>query len=81
MEGEIFANHWQVMGWLRERGFRVNPDVRTADTLEELVTVCRDWETRRADLDYDIDGVVIKVDSRPMQVALGTVGRDPRTSR
>ncbi len=78
VEGDLFATQWQVLGWLRERGFRVNPDVRTADTLEELVTVCRDWETRRADLDYDIDGVVIKVDSRPMQVALGTVGRDPR---
>ncbi len=78
VEGDPFASQSQVLAWLRDRGFRVNPDVRTATTLDELTEDCRGWEERRADLDYDIDGVVIKLDNRRMQAALGAVGRDPR---
>lgn len=78
VEGDPFHSQWEVLGWLRARGFRVNPDVRMAETLGELEEACRDWEARRAELDYDIDGVVIKVDDRRMQVALGAAGRDPR---
>jgi DNA ligase (NAD+) len=76
--GDPFSDQWQVLEWLRLRGFRVNPDVRLAYGLEEMVQVCRSWEERRSELDYDIDGVVIKVDDRRMQAALGSVGRDPR---
>lgn len=78
VEGDPFTSQSQVLAWLRDRGFRVNPDVRTATTLDELVEVCRRWEERRADLDYDIDGVVVKLDGRRMQADLGSVGRDPR---
>ena len=76
--GDPFTSQSQVLAWLRDRGFRVNPDVCTATTLDELSETCKRWEERRADLDYDIDGVVIKLDDRRMQAALGSVGRDPR---
>ena len=76
--GYPFTSQSQVLAWLRDRGFRVNPDVCTATTLDELSETCKRWEERRADLDYDIDGVVIKLDDRRMQAALGSVGRDPR---
>ena len=57
---------------------RVNPDTRVAATVEEIVTGCWEWQERRDWLDYDIDGVVIKLDDRRLQAALGAVGRDPR---
>ena len=76
--GDPFTTQWDVLEWLREHGFRVNPDVRRAGSLDEIVEGCRDWERRRAELDYDIDGVVVKLDERRLQAALGSVGRDPR---
>jgi DNA ligase (NAD+) len=76
--GDPFSTQWEVLGWLREHGFRVNPDARRVGSLEEVVEGCRDWERRRAELDYDIDGVVVKLDARRLQAALGSVGRDPR---
>jgi DNA ligase (NAD+) len=78
VEGARFATHQKVLDWLRRAGFRVNPDARMAENLEEIVEGCRAWQERREDLDYDIDGVVIKLDDRGLQVALGAVGRDPR---
>ncbi|MHB8870398.1 MAG: NAD-dependent DNA ligase LigA [Thermoleophilia bacterium] len=75
---DFLPGQWEVLSWLRARGFRVNPDVRVARDLAEIVAACRDWERRRADLDYDIDGVVVKVDDRAIQQALGAAGRDPR---
>ncbi len=78
MEGLEFSGHYEVLEWLRRAGFRVNPDVRVAATADDIVTGCRDWQERREQLDYDIDGVVVKLDDRRLQAALGAVGRDPR---
>jgi DNA ligase (NAD+) len=77
-EGVEFPGHHDVLEWLGEAGFRVNPDVRLGSTLEEIITGCSDWQERRDQLDYDIDGVVVKLDDRRLQAALGAVGRDPR---
>jgi len=77
-DDERFPRHSVTLGWLRSAGFRVNPDIRIAHTLQEIVDGCRWWQDRRAELDYDIDGVVIKLDSRSLQRTLGSVGRDPR---
>lgn len=76
--GRDFATHHEVLEWLRAAGFLVNPHVRMAATVEEIVAGCREWQERRELLDYDIDGVVIKLDDRRLQAALGAVGRDPR---
>lgn len=73
-----FSSQWQVLEWLRGRGFRVNPDVKKVAGLDEILEACRDWEGRRGSLGYDIDGVVIKIDDRAIQQALGSAGRDPR---
>ncbi len=77
-EGVEFTGHRDVLEWLRRAGFRVNPDVRVVSTLDEIIAGCSDWQERRNQLDYDIDGVVIKLDDRRLQAALGAVGRDPR---
>jgi DNA ligase (NAD+) len=77
-EGIEFESHFESLEWLRAHGFKVSPDVERHDDLESLVAACRAWEERRDRLDYEIDGVVVKVDHLPMQRALGVVGREPR---
>jgi len=77
-DGRSVASHWDVLTWLREQGFRVHPDVCRHATVDEVAARCAQWEARRAELPFDIDGVVVKVDSFDLQEALGAVAHDPR---
>jgi DNA ligase (NAD+) len=77
-DGVSFASHWEALSWLREHGFRVNGDVQKLSTEDEVVAQCKAWEQRRGQLDFEIDGVVVKVDDFALQRRLGVVGRDPR---
>ncbi|HEY5427461.1 MAG TPA: NAD-dependent DNA ligase LigA, partial [Candidatus Tumulicola sp.] len=63
---------------LEALGLPVNPNIRRATGIDDVMAFCREWETRRDELDYEIDGVVIKVDDLAAQERLGTVARDPR---
>lgn len=72
------GSHSAAMAWLADVGFRTSPEHRVHDTIGEVFERCRDWERRRPTLDYDIDGVVVKVDDVDVQEELGIVGRDPR---
>jgi DNA ligase (NAD+) len=78
LEGLEFSGHHDALFWLRSAGFRVNPDIRVVEDIDEIVSACLTWQERRSDLDYDIDGVVVKLDDRRLQMRLGAVGRDPR---
>jgi DNA ligase (NAD+) len=77
-EGLRLESHWEALAWLREHGFRVNGDVRRLDSEDEVVAQCLAWQDRRRALDFEIDGVVVKVDDFELQRRLGVVGRDPR---
>jgi DNA ligase (NAD+) len=77
-DGLDFATHSEEVEWLGERGFKVNPDTEHHDGIEGVVERCRWWEERRERLDYEIDGVVVKVDERALWRELGVVGREPR---
>ena len=77
-DGLELADHHSALEWLRAQGFRVHPDIVVVDTIDEAAAACARWEQRRPDLDYDIDGAVVKVDSYLLQRALGTVAHDPR---
>ena len=59
-------------------GFKVNPGIVTVDGIDEVAAACRRWEERRGELDYDIDGAVVKVDAFAVQRELGSVAHDPR---
>ncbi len=80
VEGLSFElkRHSQALEWLREHRFRVNPDIQVLDSEEEVIEQCLDWQRRRGELDFEIDGVVVKVDDLQLQRRLGSVGRDPR---
>jgi len=77
-EGLDLATHTDEVEWLRERGFKVNPDTERHEEIDEVVERCRWWEGRRDELDYEIDGVVVKVNERGFWRELGVVGREPR---
>ena len=72
------ATHSEEVEWLAARGFKVNSDTARHPGIESVVKRCRWWEERRDTLDYEIDGVVVKVDERALWRELGVVGREPR---
>ena len=78
VDGLEFDTHHEWLDWLRDRGFRVNQDVEVHDTVDEVVAACEAWLERRDRLDFEIDGVVVKVDDLDLQRQLGVVGREPR---
>jgi DNA ligase (NAD+) len=73
-----FETHWEALEWLREHGFRVNRDIQRLRSEDEVISQCLRWQERRGELDFEIDGVVIKVSDLQLQRRLGSVGRDPR---
>jgi DNA ligase (NAD+) len=73
--------HWEALEWLREHGFRTNPFSERHDSIESVAEVCRVWETKRIELDYEIDGIVIKVDSYDQQRRLSELHGRPRWAR
>ena len=76
--GLDLATHSEEVEWLAERGFKVNPDTAHHAGVDSVVKRCRWWEERRDELDYEIDGVVVKIDERALWRELGVVGREPR---
>jgi DNA ligase (NAD+) len=72
------TSHSESLEWLRDRGFKVNEDVSILHGIDEVAERCRWWEDRREALDFEIDGVVVKVDDRGLQRELGVAGREPR---
>ena len=72
------STHWEILQWLSRLGFRTNPNIRLVPDIEAAVAFCDEWDSKRPQLDYPIDGIVVKVNSLLMQQHLGTVGRDPR---
>jgi DNA ligase (NAD+) len=81
VRGDAPREQWEALAWLRERGFRTNPDAQRLQSIDEVAAACEAWESRRADLGYEIDGIVIKVDSFDQQARLGSLHERPRFAR
>jgi DNA ligase (NAD+) len=80
-EGVALESHWQTLQWLKGHGFPINPFAERLDSIDAVAKACRDWERRRAELDYEIDGIVIKVDDYDQQRRLGALHQRPRWAR
>jgi DNA ligase (NAD+) len=81
LDGIEFETQWDALLWLREHGFRTNPFAERHESIEDVARVCAEWERKRIELDYEIDGIVIKVDSLDQQLRLGALHGRPRWSR
>jgi DNA ligase (NAD+) len=77
-EGLDHQRHSESIAWLRDHGFKVNEEVELHRDVASVLETCHRWEDRRDQLDYEIDGVVVKIDDYGVQQALGVVGREPR---
>ncbi|MDE3057674.1 MAG: NAD-dependent DNA ligase LigA [Bacteroidota bacterium] len=71
-------SHHENLSLLKKAGFVVNEHIRLCNTLNDVIKYCEEWAERREDLPYDIDGVVVKVDSLRQQEILGAVAKSPR---
>ena len=78
VSGPVGETHWDLLGRLSDWGFVTNPLNRLCRTAEDVLAFYHDIETRRADLPYDIDGVVYKVNRFDFQSRMGQVSRSPR---
>jgi DNA ligase (NAD+) len=77
-KGITFESHWEALEWLRAHRFPVHPDIERLTDEAAVIARCEEWERRRGSLDFEIDGVVVKVSQYALQRRLGVVGRDPR---
>jgi len=73
-----YESHWESLAELEKMGLKVNPHKKKCAGIEELLEFCKEWESKRDGLPYEIDGVVAKVDSIPQQQALGWTAKAPR---
>ena len=80
-EGVELRTHWETLEWLKEHGFPINPFAERLGSVEAVALACREWERKRAKLDYEIDGIVIKVDDYDQQRRLGALHSRPRWAR
>ncbi len=80
-EGLPTEGHWEALQWLRVRGFRTSPLAERHESIDSVAEVCRVWETKRLELDYEIDGIVVKVDSFDQQERLSALHGRPRWAR
>jgi DNA ligase (NAD+) len=75
---KLFATHWQSLEWLVGAGFKVSGARCRCASIEEVIAFCAEWERRRDELGYEIDGVVVKVNSTALQDELGSTSKAPR---
>lgn len=78
IEDEEIHSHSEGLEFLQSVGFKVNPEWKRCETIDEVMTFIDGWFEKRSNLDYEIDGIVIKVDSLAQQLELSTTARSPR---
>jgi DNA ligase (NAD+) len=78
VDGREWPTQWEGLGKLRELGFKANPNSRYCRTLQGVIDFWEEWREKREELDYDVDGIVIKVNSAEQRAALGTTAKSPR---
>lgn len=77
-EGVNYRTHEEVLEYLEEAGFRVNPHRKLCNNIEEVIKFCNSWEPKRDSLEFDIDGMVVKVNDLGQREKLGSTSKSPR---
>ena len=78
VEGEEKESQWQNLQTMKKLGLKINPHSRRCSSLDAVISYYREWKERRDALDYDVDGIVIKVNSVEQQRLLGSTAKFPR---
>ena len=78
LEGTEITAHHETLKRLKKMGLPVNPNAAACADIDEVIRLCDEWETRRRELDYEIDGMVVKVDSADHRERLGATAKAPR---
>jgi DNA ligase (NAD+) len=79
MEGSLLkSTHWETLDYMKSLGFRTNPANRLVENIDDVKAFYREWMEKRDSMEYEADGVVIKVNQHRLQNELGSVGREPR---
>ena len=73
-----FATHNEALEWMDHHGFKVNPNHRLCSSIDEVISYCEEWGEKRDGLNYEIDGVVVKVNQMAVQEELGSTAKSPR---
>ena len=76
--GPDFSSHHATLEFLKGLGFPVNPEITVVDSIDAVVAFCRQWQERRHELGYEIDGAVVKIDDLSQREQLGFTSRAPR---
>lgn len=77
-EGIDFSSQKQILEYLRSIGFKTNPQAKYCKDIEEVIEYCKIWDKKRKELPYEIDGIVVKVNSLALQKTLGEITHSPR---
>ncbi len=77
---ELPDTQWDRLNYLTALGFPVAPETRYCEKIEEVAAAYGEWETLRNELNYEVDGIVVKMNNRPLADSLGFAGKDPRGS-
>jgi DNA ligase (NAD+) len=78
IEGMSFSTHLESLESLKKMGFKVNPHTKKFDSIDRVIEYCVEWTEKRDSIDYEIDGMVIKVNSLAQQTELGSTTKSPR---
>lgn len=76
--GEVPDRQWERLQLLRDFGFPVSDDVSYSESVEEIGDLYERWQEQRNEINYEVDGIVIKIDDQPVAASLGVVGNEPR---
>lgn len=74
----LAGSHYKTLDVLKKLSLPTNPHIKRAENIDEVIKICQSWQNKKETLDYQIDGMVIKVDSFAQQEILGTTGRAPK---
>ena len=74
----LTKEHYEMLQFFKKFGLPVNPNIKKAKNIDEVIKICMGWENRRAELEYQIDGMVVKVNNIEQREILGYTGRNPR---
>jgi DNA ligase (NAD+) len=78
VDGREWPTQWEGLQKLKQEGFKTNPHSRHCRTLQEVIDYWEEWREKRDGLDYDVDGIVVKVNSAEQRAELGTTAKSPR---